>query len=41
MILFDYLCMIKLFYMYCNDDEKIVCGMDVLVFKVGEIIGGS
>ena len=27
--------------MYCNDDGKTVRGMDVLVPKVGEIIGGS
>ena len=27
--------------MYCNDDEKTVRAMDVLVPGVGEIIGGS
>ena len=27
--------------MYCNDDDKTVRGMDVLVPRVGEIIGGS
>ena len=40
-ILYDYPRTIKPFYMYCNDDEKTVRGMDVLVPKVGEIIGGS
>jgi len=40
-ILYDYPRSIKPFYMYCNDDGKTVRGMDVLVPKVGEIIGGS
>ena len=40
-ILFDYPNTIKPFYMYCNDDEKTVRAMDVLVPGVGEIIGGS
>ncbi len=40
-ILYDYPCTIKPFYMYVNDDEKTVRAMDVLVPKVGEIIGGS
>ena len=40
-ILFDYPNTIKPFYMYCNDDDKTVRAMDVLVPKVGEIIGGS
>lgn len=40
-ILYDYPRSIKPFYMYCNDDQKTVRGMDVLVPKVGEIIGGS
>ena len=40
-ILFDYPKTIKPFYMYCNEDDKTVRGMDVLVPKVGEIIGGS
>lgn len=40
-ILYDYPRSIKPFYMYCNEDEKTVRGMDVLVPKVGEIIGGS
>ncbi len=32
---------IKAFYMRINDDNKTVAAMDVLVPKVGEIIGGS
>jgi asparaginyl-tRNA synthetase len=40
-ILFDYPRTIKPFYMHVNDDEKTVRAMDVLVPKVGEIIGGS
>ena len=40
-ILYDYPRGIKPFYMRCNDDEKTVRAMDVLVPKVGEIIGGS
>ncbi|MCL4131489.1 UNVERIFIED_CONTAM: hypothetical protein GTU68_024226 [Idotea baltica] len=40
-ILFDYPNTIKPFYMYCNDDDKTVQAMDVLVPGVGEIIGGS
>jgi asparaginyl-tRNA synthetase len=32
---------IKPFYMYCDDDGTTVRAMDVLVPKVGEIIGGS
>jgi asparaginyl-tRNA synthetase len=40
-ILFDYPKTIKPFYMYCNDDDKTVRAMDVLVPGVGEIIGGS
>lgn len=37
----DYPKEIKAFYMYLNDDGKTVRAMDVLVPKVGEIIGGS
>ena len=37
----DYPADIKAFYMRLNDDEKTVAAMDVLVPKVGEIIGGS
>ena len=40
-ILFDYPRTIKPFYMRANDDGKTVRAMDVLVPKVGEIIGGS
>lgn len=40
-ILYDYPCTIKPFYMYVNEDGKTVRAMDVLVPKVGEIIGGS
>jgi len=41
LILFDYPRTIKPFYMRCNDDGKTVRAMDVLVPRVGEIIGGS
>ena len=37
----DYPKEIKAFYMYLNDDERTVAAMDVLVPKIGEIIGGS
>ena len=37
----DYPAAIKPFYMYLNDDERTVRAMDVLVPRVGEIIGGS
>jgi len=40
-ILYDYPRTIKPFYMKCNDDGRTVRAMDVLVPKVGEIIGGS
>jgi len=40
-ILTDYPKEIKAFYMRQNDDEKTVAAMDVLVPKVGEIIGGA
>jgi asparaginyl-tRNA synthetase len=40
-ILHDYPRSIKPFYMRCNDDGKTVRAMDVLVPRVGEIIGGS
>ena len=40
-ILTDYPKETKSFYMRDNDDEKTVAAMDVLVPKVGEIIGGS
>lgn len=40
-IVYDYPKEIKAFYMRMNDDEKTVAAMDVLVPKIGEIIGGS
>ncbi|HEV3204966.1 MAG TPA: asparagine--tRNA ligase [Gemmataceae bacterium] len=40
-ILFDYPKAIKSFYMRVNDDDNTVRAMDVLVPRVGEIIGGS
>lgn len=40
-IVTDYPKEIKAFYMRLNDDGKTVAAMDVLVPKVGEIIGGS
>ncbi len=40
-IVTDYPKEIKAFYMKLNDDEKTVRGMDVLVPRLGEIIGGS
>ena len=40
-IVIDYPEKIKPFYMRVNDDGKTVRGMDVLVPRVGEIIGGS
>jgi asparaginyl-tRNA synthetase len=41
LIVTDYPRGIKAFYMYVNDDEKTVRAMDVLVPRIGEIIGGS
>jgi asparaginyl-tRNA synthetase len=40
-VLTDYPREIKAFYMKLNDDNKTVRAMDVLVPKIGEIIGGS
>ncbi len=40
-VLYDYPRTIKPFYMRLNDDERTVRAMDVLVPRVGEIIGGS
>lgn len=40
-ILFNYPKNIKPFYMRLNDDNKTVAAMDVLVPRIGEIIGGS
>lgn len=41
LILHDYPKTLKPFYMRCNDDDKTVAAMDVLVPHVGEIVGGS
>ena len=41
LIVTDYPREIKAFYMRLNDDEKTVRGMDILVPRLGEIIGGS
>lgn len=40
-VLMDYPKEIKAFYMKLNDDEKTVAAADILVPKIGEIIGGS
>lgn len=40
-ILTDYPAQIKAFYMRANPDGKTVAAMDILVPKIGEIIGGS
>lgn len=40
-VVHDYPKTIKPFYMRLNDDERTVGAMDVLVPKIGEIIGGS
>ncbi|CAL5068397.1 unnamed protein product [Urochloa decumbens] len=40
-IVYNYPKEIKPFYMRLNDDQKTVAAMDVLVPKVGELIGGS
>jgi asparaginyl-tRNA synthetase len=40
-IVTDYPKGIKAFYMYVNDDGKTVRAMDVLVPRIGEIVGGS
>jgi asparaginyl-tRNA synthetase len=40
-ILMNYPAKIKSFYMRANDDGKTVAAMDVLMPKIGEIIGGS
>jgi asparaginyl-tRNA synthetase len=41
LVVTDYPAAIKAFYMYVNDDERTVRAMDVLVPRVGEIVGGS
>ena len=40
-VLTDYPADIKAFYMRLNDDERTVGAMDVLVPRIGEIVGGS
>ena len=40
-ILYDYPCTLKPFYMRVNDDGRTVRAMDVLVPRVGELVGGS
>ena len=40
-IVTDYPSALKAFYMYANDDGKTVRAMDMLVPRIGEIIGGS
>ncbi len=40
-IVYDYPKSIKPFYMRVNEDEETVAAMDVLVPRIGEIIGGS
>ncbi len=41
LVLTDYPKAIKAFYMRLNDDGKTVAAMDVLVPRIGEIVGGS
>jgi asparaginyl-tRNA synthetase len=41
LVVTDYPKGIKAFYMYLNDDDRTVAAMDVLVPRLGEIIGGS
>ena len=40
-IVYNYPKEIKSFYMRVNEDEKTVAAMDILVPRIGEIIGGS
>jgi len=40
-IVTDYPAVIKAFYMYANDDDRTVRAMDVLVPRIGEVVGGS
>ena len=40
-IVYDYPAAIKAFYMRANGDGATVAAMDVLVPKVGELVGGS
>ena len=41
LVVTDYPAEIKAFYMYLNDDDRTVRAIDVLVPRIGEIIGGS
>lgn len=41
LVVTDYPKGLKAFYMYQNDDDKTVGAMDVLVPRIGELIGGS
>jgi len=41
LVVTDYPKSIKAFYMYVNDDDRTVRALDVLVPRVGEIVGGS
>ena len=40
-VVYNYPKGIKAFYMRLNDDSETVAAMDILVPKIGEIIGGS
>ncbi|QIK16907.1 asparagine--tRNA ligase [Blattabacterium sp. DPU] len=40
-IIFDYPCRVKAFYMRMNNDGKTVRAMDILFPEIGEIVGGS
>merc|ERR1711990_1398760 len=40
-VVYNYPKDIKAFYMKLNDDNKTVAAMDILVPKVGELVGGS
>ena len=40
-IIFDYPKTIKPFYMRLNDDNETVGAMDILVPRIGELVGGS
>ena len=40
-VITDYPKEIKAFYMRSNDDQKTVAAMDIVVPKIGELVGGS